>query len=163
MQSPFNVYPFRKKKILLIFSGSHLCQWYIRTQMDFCQKCCQIFSVFSSSMDYCVFSVLCNNNKLLQEQKQHLIELCCFLCLFVIFYHHDILPSPQTRSWCRLDAVGTVPLIGSSAARCFCRYYGLIMGLISTRWPQRDANSLGWIYGKLSLGGGYFFRGEHPS
>lgn len=37
------------------------------------------------------------------------------------------------------------------------------MGLIPTRWPQRDMSSLGWIYRKLSLGGCYFFPGKHSS
>lgn len=81
---------------------------------------------------------------------------CCFVSLIPPWFStpdQELAEEPR----CGLAAVGTVPLIGSSAARCFCRYYGLIMGLISTRWPQRDASSLGWIYGKLSLGGGYFF------
>lgn len=47
--------------------------------------------------------------------------------------------------------------MGSSILRCFSSYYGLIMWLISTRWPQRDKRPQGLDLLKLSLSGWFFF------
>lgn len=47
--------------------------------------------------------------------------------------------------------------MGSSILRCFSSYYGLIMWLISTRWPQRDKRPQGLDLLKLSLSGCFFF------
>lgn len=46
--------------------------------------------------------------------------------------------------------------MGSSILRCFSSYYGLIMWLISTRWPQRDKRPQGLDLLKLSLSGCFF-------
>lgn len=53
--------------------------------------------------------------------------------------------------------------MGSSILRCFSSYYGLIMWLISTRWPQRDKRPQGLDLLKLSLSGCFFFFLSHLS